>query len=264
MKKLFLLSALLPLAALAATSTPAGFTDDLDQALEAARADGKFVYVCFTGSDWCGWCKKLNSEVFAKSEFAPRLTNDYYLVFIDSPRNKSLLSPRARRMNGSIIKRCRIAGFPTSLVFDEKGQKILTTGYRPGGAEAYADYLLDIRKDPEKYRAETAKKEELAKKIKEALAPFHDREAKILKEMDARCEAFQKKELAEGKSADEARNNSKKIMFEMLPDLKQLCVDLEKAEVIPEAKKDRDNYLYRLQEWLELIETEKARITGEL
>ena len=44
---------------LAATSTPQGFTDNLDEALKSAKANKRYVVAVFSGSDWCGWCKKL-------------------------------------------------------------------------------------------------------------------------------------------------------------------------------------------------------------
>ena len=51
-KSMLALVAGLPLALLAATSTPKGFTDDLDAALARAKDGGKYVYACFSGSDW--------------------------------------------------------------------------------------------------------------------------------------------------------------------------------------------------------------------
>ena len=50
MKKLMLAMAALPLMLGAATSTPKGFTDNLDEAMASAKKDGKFLYVCFSGS----------------------------------------------------------------------------------------------------------------------------------------------------------------------------------------------------------------------
>ena len=95
MNKRILSAAALPLALLAQTSTPPGFTDNLDAAFDAARAGGKFIYACFSGSDWCGWCRRLEREVLVRTEFLEAVTNDYELVYIDSPSDTSLLSPRA-------------------------------------------------------------------------------------------------------------------------------------------------------------------------
>ena len=127
------------------SSTPAGFTDNLDEALAKAKKDGKFVYVCFSGSDWCGWCQKLEREVFAQPEFIPAVEKDYVLVFIDFPGNKGVLSDRAKKENPKLVKKYGIEGFPTALILDGDGKKVGETGYRQGGAEAYARHLMAFR-----------------------------------------------------------------------------------------------------------------------
>lgn len=128
------------------SSTPPGFTDNLDEALATAKKEGKLVYVCFSGSDWCGWCKKLESEVFAQPEFVPAVEKDYVLVFIDSPSNKGVLTERAKKENPKLVKKYGIEGYPTALILDGDGKKVGETGYRKGGAKPYAAYLQDIRK----------------------------------------------------------------------------------------------------------------------
>lgn len=128
------------------SSTPVGFTDDLDAAFAKAKAEGKFVYACFSGSDWCGWCMKLEREVFSKPEFISGVKDDYVLVFIDLPEDKSLLSEHAKSANPALVDKYRIRGFPTALVFDGDGRKIGETGYRKGGAKAYVDHLMSFRK----------------------------------------------------------------------------------------------------------------------
>ena len=129
-----------------ATSTPAGFTDNLDEALAKAKAEGKLVYACFSGSDWCYWCKKLEKEVLSDPLFVAGVMDDYVLVFIDSPENKALLSDRAKAENEKLTKKYGIRGFPTALILDGNGKKIGKTGYRQGGAAKYAEYLMGFRK----------------------------------------------------------------------------------------------------------------------
>ena len=36
---------------------------------QEAKANHKLVLLNFTGSDWCGWCIKLQREVFSQPEF---------------------------------------------------------------------------------------------------------------------------------------------------------------------------------------------------
>lgn len=127
------------------TSTPEGFTDNLDEALVKAKADGKLVYACFSGSDWCGWCVRLEREVLGKSEFVNGVKDDFILVFIDSPRNKSLLSEDAKKSNKALAKKYGIRGYPTALILDGDGNTVGKTGYRKGGAEEYVKHLKKFK-----------------------------------------------------------------------------------------------------------------------
>ena len=143
---LFAVAAAICVGVASATSTPAGWTDDFDAAKEQAEKEGKLLLVDFSGSDWCGWCKKLDKEVFAQPEFLKGVKNDFVLVMIDSPSDKSLLSEKAAKQNPELQKKYRISGYPTVLIMDAAGEVLEQTGYRAGGAEAYVKYLMDVRK----------------------------------------------------------------------------------------------------------------------
>ena len=136
--------------ATARSSTPAGWTDDCDAALARAAAEKKLVVADFSGSDWCGWCKKLDREVFGTDEFLAGATNKYVLLMVDSPSDKTLLSEKAREQNPKLVKKYGVRGFPTVLVLDAKGEVVLETGYRKGGPAKYLAMLdEEIRVAPE-------------------------------------------------------------------------------------------------------------------
>src|SRR6266481_1993267 len=61
---------------------------DLAKAQAQAKKENKLVMLDFTGSDWCGWCKKLDAEVFSKPEFASYAKKNLVLVEVDFPRGK--------------------------------------------------------------------------------------------------------------------------------------------------------------------------------
>ena len=42
---------------------------DLNKAIELSQSTEKPLMLFFTGSDWCGWCKKLVKEVYKTSDF---------------------------------------------------------------------------------------------------------------------------------------------------------------------------------------------------
>ena len=143
-------TALFALAAFAKTSTPEGWLDDYDAALKKAAAENKHVVIDFSGSDWCGWCKRLDKEVFATDEFRKGAAEKYVLLMVDSPRDKSLLTPEAAKNNPKLVEKYDIHGFPTVVVLDPKGEEVLRTGYQKGGPEKYLKMLdEEIRLGPE-------------------------------------------------------------------------------------------------------------------
>ena len=60
-----------------------GWIADFDEAVKLAKAEKKDLFVDFTGSDWCGWCKKLDAEVFSKEEFLTAAKKSFVLVALD-------------------------------------------------------------------------------------------------------------------------------------------------------------------------------------
>ncbi len=145
-KRLFAIAAVICACVASATSTPAGWTDDFEAAKKQAAAEDKLLLVDFSGSDWCGWCKKLDKEVFAKPEFLKGVKKDFVLVMIDSPRDKSLLSEKATKQNPELLRQYKISGYPTVLIMDADGEVLERTGYREGGPKKYVKYLLDVKK----------------------------------------------------------------------------------------------------------------------
>lgn len=122
-------------------STPKGFTDDLDAALASVKGSKRQVVAVFSGSDWCGWCKKLEAEVLSDAAFLSKATNRYALVYIDLPKDKNLLSPAAAERNPQLVEKYKVRGFPTVLVLDANGEVLATTGYQEGGGAKYLKHL---------------------------------------------------------------------------------------------------------------------------
>ena len=129
------------LAVSAKTSTPDGWLDDYDAALSKAAKENKHIIIDFSGSDWCGWCKRLEAEVFETDVFRKAAAEKYVLLMVDSPRDVSLLSPAAAINNPKLVEKFGVKGFPTVVVLNPKGEEILRTGYKDGGPEKYIKML---------------------------------------------------------------------------------------------------------------------------
>src|SRR6187431_590184 len=66
------------------------WTNNLEKAVELSNKNHKPVLLFFTGSDWCGWCKRLQAEVFEKSEFKQWASKNVVLMEVDFPRRVPL------------------------------------------------------------------------------------------------------------------------------------------------------------------------------
>lgn len=196
----------------AKTSTPAGWLDDFDAALEKASAEKKLVLVDFSGSDWCGWCKRLDSEVFDTDEFRKGAAKKFVLLMIDSPSDKSKLSAKAKTQNPELCKKYAVRGFPTVLILDSTGKEIHRTGYRKGGPKEYLEMLFEAT-DMDAIAA-----------IKPVTDIFNEFNQGLEKEMNAAMEEARASISSIPVTAtDEARKEARKKSFELLID-RQIAV----------------------------------------
>ena len=135
-----------------------GWLVDVEQAYNESKKTGKPIMANFTGSDWCGWCKKLKASVFVKDDFKAWAKDNVVLLELDFPRRKQLPEKFAQQNQG-LQRAFNVRGFPTIWVFDldwddsanQFGIKALgKTGYSPSTAEftANVNKMIEKRKTP--------------------------------------------------------------------------------------------------------------------
>ncbi len=122
------------------TSGGLNWMTDFEAAKEKAKAEKKHLLLDFTGSDWCGWCKKLDKEVFSTQAFKDFADANLILVQVDFPRRKPQ-SDAVKAQNQKLQGQYRVEGYPTLVVLDSTGKEVGQTGYREGGGEAYVKHL---------------------------------------------------------------------------------------------------------------------------
>jgi protein disulfide-isomerase len=118
---------------------------DYDAAKAKAKSDNKLLLLDFTGSDWCGWCKRLNAEVFSKPQFQDYAAKNLILVELDFPRAKAQTNA-VKKQNMQLASRYQIEGFPTVIVLDAEGKKVGELGYMEGGPDVFIAALEKLRK----------------------------------------------------------------------------------------------------------------------
>ena len=122
-----------------------GWTSDFEAARKQASELKKDLLIDFTGSDWCGWCIKLNDEVFSKDPFKEGVKDNFVLVEIDSPRDRTKLTEETIQQNEELVEKYAIQGYPTILLTDAEGRPYASTGYQEGGPEKYVEHLNELR-----------------------------------------------------------------------------------------------------------------------
>ncbi|MDZ4200329.1 MAG: thioredoxin family protein [Kiritimatiellia bacterium] len=120
-----------------------GWETDFDKASGLAKSEGKFMLVDFSGSDWCGWCIKLDKEVFSQSAFKDYARENLVTVLIDFPRESRQKKKEIKR-NEELKNKYEIKGFPTVLILSPEGELAGRTGYKAGGPDAYIEHLKKI------------------------------------------------------------------------------------------------------------------------
>jgi protein disulfide-isomerase len=124
---------------------------DMNKAVALSNKLKKPMLLFFTGSDWCGWCIRLQKEVLKTPEFEAWAKKNVVLVELDFPRRTPQL-PEIQKQNAELQQGFQIQGFPTIYFVNAENKDgkvnfapIDKTGYVAGGPAAWlavADGIL--------------------------------------------------------------------------------------------------------------------------
>jgi thioredoxin-related protein len=124
---------------------------DINKAIAISNKEKKPMLLFFTGSDWCGWCIRLQKEVLKTPEFSAWAKKNVVLVELDFPR-RTPQSDAIKNQNAGIQQAFGVQGYPTVWFANAKQKDgkpsftgIGSTGYLAGGPSAWlaaADGIL--------------------------------------------------------------------------------------------------------------------------
>tara|TARA_R110002096_G_scaffold44354_4_gene119233 strand:- start:22679 stop:23146 length:468 start_codon:yes stop_codon:yes gene_type:complete len=126
---------------------------DMEKAIDVAIIENKKMLLFFTGSDWCGWCMKLQNEVLKTSGFEKWANENVVLVELDFPR-RTPQDETIKVQNRQLQSLFQVRGYPSVyFVNPEKltdGKMNLNnlgkTGYIKGGASKWLEVANNIIK----------------------------------------------------------------------------------------------------------------------
>lgn len=115
MKKILL--GLLFISTITTFSQETKWLTDFDEAAKLSQKKNKPILANFTGSDWCGYCIRLDKAVFNTSEFKKWAKKNVILLKLDFPR-KTKLSAKLQKQNYALQQAFGVRGFPTIWLFE--------------------------------------------------------------------------------------------------------------------------------------------------
>jgi protein disulfide-isomerase len=117
-----------------------GWLTDISAARETAKEQDRPILIFFTGSDWCGWCRKLSREIFSQQEFHVYADDNLVLLKVDFPR-RTPQPPEVRRANQALARKFSVKGLPTIVLLDKYANEVGRTGYQHMTPSQYVDHL---------------------------------------------------------------------------------------------------------------------------
>lgn len=124
--------------------TGVAWQTELNAAKKLAAEDGanKLILVDFT-TDWCGWCRKLEKDVFAREPFQKKAREGFVLLKIN---------PEKSDPNRQLAEKYNVQGFPTLAFLRADGQLVRkVVGYK-----TLDDFLREMDEALKSARAATS------------------------------------------------------------------------------------------------------------
>ena len=92
---------------------------DLSRAIEGARSEGKLI-VADVYTDWCGWCKKMDKEIYS----------DPAIVALSRQQVFLKVNAEDRGEGQSFARDMGVKGYPTTIILDGQGRVLnVAQGY---------------------------------------------------------------------------------------------------------------------------------------
>jgi thiol:disulfide interchange protein len=103
---------------------------NLDQALALAKAN-KTTVVVDIYTDWCGWCKRMDKDIYTHPQIIS-LSNRY--VFLK-------LNAEDGGQGARFAQKNNVEGYPTTVIIDENGRYLRAVPGYPPSVQTFANFI---------------------------------------------------------------------------------------------------------------------------
>ena len=92
-------------------------------------------------TDWCGWCKRMDRDVYARADVQDYLARKFVTVKLDAESNDAARYEGRAYTSHALAARFGVTGYPTTMFLSAKGAHLGSIpGYSPP-----EDFLLLLR-----------------------------------------------------------------------------------------------------------------------
>ena len=178
------------------------WTTDYPAAVKVAAERHLPMFIQFTGSDWCGWCQKMEKECLSKPEFLEAMKTQCVLVSVDFPHKTKLpdsLKEQNNKLAGQFKKR---SGFPAYYIVDNDANQTVRWSF--GAHPKYGADLKLLISDMKDFCAGcSGMVEKTAEKLPAERAEAYRKAAKAYADRQQTVAVWVEKDHPDGKAAKE-------------------------------------------------------------
>ena len=118
-----------------------GWLTDYTAAKTIASQQNRYLFIAFTSMDGGEWSARMDKEIFQTPEFVAYAKKNLVLLKVDFPASATQPASSTDRMLADLYN---IRGYPTVVVINPLGQKLVDSKYMKGGPKTFLGELNPI------------------------------------------------------------------------------------------------------------------------
>lgn len=103
----------------------------LEEALEKSKTEKRKIFIDVY-TDWCGWCKRMDADVYARKDVSDYLASRFVSVKLNAESSQTVHWDDRPMTSRSLAGNFKVTGYPTTVFLNAKGERLANVpGYIP-------------------------------------------------------------------------------------------------------------------------------------